>query len=214
MTRILSPLNILFLLLLTSLVVFGLFTIPSEQMLPVHWNINGEVDFTLPAYLALWIGPLECIVVILVIFVAKNRLSSEEFLAGRSLMEASVSIAIAAGLFVQAVIVFSANGVVFDVPQLATVFIGIVMLIIGNYLPKSQANRAAGIRFPWTMSSPTVWAKTHQFAGKCFISAGAVIVAIGVVNIAAPASIIAALSIICLAVLAVTFYSYSIRELN
>lgn len=214
MTKIFSPLNIIFLALIAALFVFGSATIPADQMVPVHWNLNGEVDIKFPAGLALLIGPLECLVVLVGIFVAQKKMSADEFAAGKSLMETSVSIAFAAGLLVQTVVVLSASGIKFDVPQISIIFIGFVMLIIGNYLPKSQANRAAGIRFPWTLQSETVWAKTHHFGGKCFMAAGAVIILAGVMNIETPALPIFAITAVALAVGVVSIYSYSIRELN
>ncbi|WP_299347177.1 hypothetical protein, partial [uncultured Maritalea sp.] len=131
MIKTFSPINIFLLLIILAIFVFGLVTIPADQLVAVHWNINGEVDFELPANLALWIGPLECLVVILGVYFAHKNMPTEEFAAAKSLLEASVSIAFGAGLLVQSVITLSASGYVLDVPQIATIFIGFVMLILG-----------------------------------------------------------------------------------
>lgn len=212
MTRLLSPINILLILAVFALFIYGMMTIPGDQLVPVHWNIYGEVDYTIAAEWALWIGPLEVVVALGAFWLARTRLPKDEFAAGQALVTVSVSIALAAGLFVQSIVVFGAQGALFDVPQLAAVFIGLVMLILGNYLPKSQTNRFAGVRLPWTMSSESVWARTHHFAGKCFMLAGLLIVLVGLINLGGPAILLLTLGCVFLAVLATVIYSYSIRE--
>jgi uncharacterized membrane protein len=39
-------------------------------------------------------------------------------------------------------------------------------------LPRSRRNWFLGIRTPWTLSSDTVWEKTHRLGGWCFAAAG------------------------------------------
>ncbi len=49
----------------------------------------------------------------------------------------------------------------------------VLMIIIGNYLPKTRSSFFFGIRTPWTLSSDTAWEKTHRVAGPLFMAAGA-----------------------------------------
>lgn len=44
----------------------------------------------------------------------------------------------------------------------------LLFFVIGSALPKTKQNWFMGIRTPWTMSSETVWRKTHEHAGKAF----------------------------------------------
>jgi uncharacterized membrane protein len=57
--------------------------------------------------------------------------------------------------------------------------IGLLFIILGNYLGKLKRNWFVGIRTPWTMSSETVWNKTHRFGGKAFILAGLLMILTG-----------------------------------
>jgi uncharacterized membrane protein len=50
--------------------------------------------------------------------------------------------------------------------------LGILFMLIGNYLPKTPRNWFFGIRTPWTMSSDEVWRKTHILGGWCFAASG------------------------------------------
>jgi uncharacterized membrane protein len=49
----------------------------------------------------------------------------------------------------------------------------VLMIVIGNYLPKTRSSFFFGIRTPWTLSSDTAWEKTHRVAGPLFMAAGA-----------------------------------------
>lgn len=212
MNKIFSPINAALLIAITIVFLYGVSTVPGDQLVPVHWNLAGEPDFWFAAEWAMWIGPAEVIVVVISVLFMRAKLSPEELEAGQHVTNAGISIALAAGLFMQSVIVFSANDVLFNVPQLATIFVGLVMLIVGNYLPKSQINRVAGIRLPWTMTSEAVWARTHHFAGKAFMLAGAIILVVGAFNLGGQWLLVGTLGVVAIALLTTIFYSYSVRE--
>lgn len=56
-----------------------------------------------------------------------------------------------------------------------TLLIGIVFIVVGNYLPKSRQNYTVGIKIPWTLSDAENWNATHRFAGRLWMVAGIVI---------------------------------------
>jgi len=51
---------------------------------------------------------------------------------------------------------------------------GLLLLsaLLGNYLSTVPPNYFVGIRTPWTLESPVVWASTHRLAGRLFFGAG------------------------------------------
>ena len=55
---------------------------------------------------------------------------------------------------------------------LAQIFMGVVMIVIGNYLPKTHRNYIIGIRLPWTLENDGNWRKTHRLAGKIWVLGG------------------------------------------
>ena len=55
---------------------------------------------------------------------------------------------------------------------LAQIFMGVVMIVIGNYLPKTRRNYIIGIRLPWTLENDENWSKTHRIAGKIWVLGG------------------------------------------
>ncbi len=54
--------------------------------------------------------------------------------------------------------------------------VGLLMIILGNYLSKIKKNWFMGIRTPWTLSSENVWNKTHRVGGWFFIIFGVIII--------------------------------------
>ena len=52
--------------------------------------------------------------------------------------------------------------------------VGILFIIMGNYMGKIKYNWFIGIKTPWTLSSENVWNKTHRIAGWLFILMGVV----------------------------------------
>lgn len=52
--------------------------------------------------------------------------------------------------------------------------IGLMFIIIGNYLPKCKQSYTLGIRLPWTLQSEENWNKTHRLAGFIWVITGIV----------------------------------------
>lgn len=84
------------------------------------------------------------------------------------------------------------------------VLIGLMLIIVGNYLPKCKQNYTTGIKLPWTLSSEENWNRTHRFGGKLMILCGFVLAMATFFKI--PASII--ILTIMLIVIAPGIYSY------
>jgi uncharacterized membrane protein len=54
--------------------------------------------------------------------------------------------------------------------------VGVLLVVIGNLLPRARPNWFVGIRTPWTLSSDRVWEKTHRVGGQVFVAGGILIV--------------------------------------
>ncbi|MGJ8528831.1 SdpI family protein [Maritalea sp.] len=212
MIRVFSPLNVAMLTAIGLAFGYGWFNIPLDKQVAVHWDIFGQPDSLMAASYALLIAPIGASLIVIGAMAYNARISQNEQAAGKSLVNASVTIAFAAMCFAQLMIVIQASGPGLDITRFGTLFVGFVLLIIGNYLPKSQRNKWSGIRTKWTLSSEDNWTKTHQFAGRIFMLAGLAAVLVGVIGIPAPYNL--GIAIFCLAAstIASIAYSYLIRE--
>ena len=72
-----------------------------------------------------------------------------------------------------------ALGINVDITLLTYLIIGLMLLVIGNYLAKTKQNYSAGIRIPWTLSSEENWNRTHRVSSRLFIFCGLAMIANG-----------------------------------
>lgn len=68
--------------------------------------------------------------------------------------------------------IFFALGKDLDMGNIATIVLGALIIIIGNYLPKCHFNYTMGIKLPWTLNSEDNWNKTHRLAGFIYVVGG------------------------------------------
>lgn len=82
-------------------------------------------------------------------------------------------------------------------------FMGIIFILIGNYLPKCKQSYTMGIKLPWTLNSEENWNRTHRLAGKLWVGAGALMMLTAYFS-----NIFMMLTIVFLMVIAPTVYSF------
>ena len=70
---------------------------------------------------------------------------------------------------------------------------GLLFLVVGNYMPKFRQNSFMGIRVPWTLHSEANWAATHRFGGKVWAAGGLACMACALLPSGAMAAVFPAL---------------------
>lgn len=109
-------------------------------------------------------------------------------------------------LFVNAIMYTSALRGDVSIDILLHLGMGILFLLLGNYLPKCRQNHTIGIRVPWTLTSEDNWNKTHRFAGKVWVIGGFIIM----ITVFLPTELFAYILVAFTLILALipTVYSY------
>ncbi len=62
------------------------------------------------------------------------------------------------------------------------IIVGVLFILIGNYLSQVKSNFFMGIRTPWTLSSDEVWRKTHLVGGYSFVIGGLLFLASPIIS--------------------------------
>ena len=70
-----------------------------------------------------------------------------------------------------------AVGVDVNMGTVACFMAGVLMVFIGNMMPKIKQNYFFGIRTPWALNDEENWFKTHRMGGKTFAVGGVAIMA-------------------------------------
>ncbi|MFI3230020.1 MAG: SdpI family protein [bacterium] len=60
----------------------------------------------------------------------------------------------------------------FDMNRIMFLFISILFIIFGNFMPKCKKNYTIGVRTAWTLNSEDNWYYTHRVAGKVWFYCG------------------------------------------
>ena len=67
-----------------------------------------------------------------------------------------------------------------NVEMIGRIFVGIVFVVVGNYLPKCRQNYTVGIKLPWTLHDENNWNATHRFAGPVWMAGGVSLTILGI----------------------------------
>ena len=69
-----------------------------------------------------------------------------------------------------------------DINRIVFVALGIVLIIVGNVMPKARMNSLCGLRTPWSMKNEVTWKKSQRFGGISFIVTGAAMVVVSLLT--------------------------------
>ena len=100
----------------------------------------------------------------------------------------------------------TALGMEFRVEKIIPSLVGVVFIVIGNYLPKCKQSYTMGIKLPWTLNDEENWNRTHRLGGKLWVVCGLVVI----LSMFLPNKFMVAifLSVVAVAVFVPTVYSY------
>ena len=161
------------LIILISIALGFYFYSVFPDKVPMHWNVHGEVDRWGGKFEGAWLMPLIAIGMYLLFLILPlidpKKEKYKQFAKVYHIFKA-VIIIFMFGVYLVAS--FNALGYNVRVEVWVPIVIGLLFLILGNYMGKIKTNWFMGIRTPWTLSSDEVWNKTHRLGGKLLMLTG------------------------------------------
>lgn len=153
-------------------IVFGLLIwnkLPEE--IPVHFNMGGTADGYSSKAFAIF--GLPCILAVLDAF-CLFALGNDPKSAGHSKVLSRIMLWFIPALscILVPMCLMLALGRKINISLFMNLLIGIIFVIIGNYLPKCRQNYTMGIRLPWTLNDENNWNYTHRLGGFIWVIAG------------------------------------------
>lgn len=145
------------------------------EQFPIHFNAAGEVDGWSSKAFGVFGLPL-----ILVAFQWLCGLGSLKMDPKAENLEGKVFSLVlwiipVLSVVLNALVYCTALGMDMNVQIIMPLLIGLLMVIIGNWLPKCKHSYTLGIKLPWTLADETNWNRTHRFAGPIWVAGGLVI---------------------------------------
>jgi uncharacterized membrane protein len=143
---------------------------------PVHWNIDGEID-RYGNKLELIMIPILLPLLVYLIFLVVPKIDPKKKLDKMGNKLQTIKFLLTTFMSILALfIIYSAKNQTLTNVNYILLSIGILYLILGNYFKTIRANYFIGIRTPWTLENETVWKETHKLGGKMWFIGGLVVI--------------------------------------
>lgn len=147
------------------------------DQIPTHWNWQGKADGYSNKLPGAFIGPVLALVFFGLLRVLPRidprRANYAKFAETYDLV---VCVVVGAIVVLHSIALAAALGWPISISRLVPLAVAALVILLGNVLPRVRSNWWFGIRTPWTLSSDTVWAKTHRVGGYLLTGAGLVMV--------------------------------------
>jgi uncharacterized membrane protein len=147
--------------------------LPAGAVIAVHFSANGQPNGFMPKGRGLALMPMIAILVIGLLAVLPLAPAYRDRLARSSGPYGIVLAGLAAFFFVmEAAMAAHALNPSFDIMRATFLAVGVLLVVLGNFLGKFRQNQLIGIRTPWTLGDERVWDKTHRFTGWAMVVGG------------------------------------------
>ncbi len=171
-----TSLTISFLLIVLAAMVGLLLSSQLPDPMPSHWNAAGEVDGYMSRFWGVWLMPLITLGITLLLAAVPAidplRANIAQF---RDLYNAFIVGFVVYMLYVYGLTLAASLGWQFNMSTMMLPAMSLLFIGIGFLIKNARRNFFIGIRTPWTLSSDSVWEKTHQLGAKMFLGSGVVV---------------------------------------
>ncbi|MDF2944093.1 MAG: putative rane protein [Herbinix sp.] len=145
------------------------------EQVAIHFNFNGDPDNYAPRLFVAFGVPLLMFCLNLYNwFMLEN--DPKKANSSKALKRLSKWLIPLTAVIMQTALTSYAIGFTFDWSFYVLLLVGIVVVILGNYLPKCKQNYTVGIKLPWTLNDNDNWNKTHRISGYIWILGGFVLI--------------------------------------
>lgn len=165
-------------LIVLGFVIAGLFFSLAPDQIPVHYDIQGQIDRWGSKYEFILLPVINLLFGGIMVWLARR-----EGKQGREMNEQIVS-----GMTICILVLFNLIWVFFmwkaidskalssglgELPMKAfTILMFASFIPLGNKLPKSQRNSIYGLRTKWSMANDRCWQQSQRFGGYVFVVSG------------------------------------------
>ena len=141
------------------------------EQVAIHFNSAGEPDNFAPKALAVLGLPVFLAVIHLFCLFMTDKDPKRQNISAASKMLVLWICPFLSWLGMSMTIGFALEAVG-NITPVVSVCLGILFMVIGNYLPKCLPSYTVGIKLPWTLHDEGNWRYTHRIGGFCFTVAG------------------------------------------
>ncbi|OFI05303.1 immunity protein SdpI [Clostridium acetireducens DSM 10703] len=162
------------LLILITLSIIGTALIYNKlpDIIPTHWNVNGQIDSYNKKYFAWITGLLPLFTYISMKIIPKIDPKKQSFKKHEKAYNVLIILLILFFICIHWTSILTSLNYNVNISMIISICVGVLFLVIGNYMPQIRPNYSFGIKTPWTLDNEIVWKKTHRLGGNLFILIG------------------------------------------
>ena len=151
-----------------------------EQM-PTHWNASGEIDGWSSKLFAVFGLPLIMVAAQWLCMLGTSADPKKENHPAK-VLHLVLWIIPVLSIVLNTMTYMAALGKEVRIEVIMPILIGLILAIVGNYMPKCKQNYTIGIKIPWTLNSEENWNRTHRFAGWLWTFCGIALMLTGIIG--------------------------------
>ena len=187
--------NVISLLLVAGAIVASVVAYPNlPDQVPTHWNAAGEIDGYSGKLTAAIMGPALAAGILVIMWlipvISPKGFRTEGFQDVINVFQVAL-VAFLVGI--GGLVIAAGFGHEMSVERIVPIAVGLLFIVLGNYMGKIRKNFFIGIRTPWTLASDEVWARTHRLGGYLFVAAGALMVVMPLVGLGVAGIVVASM---------------------
>ena len=152
------------------------------EKLPMHFNAAGEVDGWAGKAVGVFAMPAFFVAVQWLCAVGSFKMDPKANNLNTKVMGLVLWFIPVMSVVMHVLVYCTALGKEMNVQIVLPLLIGLLMIVIGNWLPKCKQTYTLGIRLPWTLENEDNWNRTHRFAGPVWVVCGMIIVVGGLIG--------------------------------
>ena len=142
--------------------------------MPIHWDMSGKVDDFAPKHVFLtMVFAITLGINVLGIALPRidpRRANYRRFEKAYVIMFGMLDVMMLA--FFLITLGAASRSEALSPAFLIPMALGIVFIVLGNYMPLFRQNFFAGIKTPWALADEEVWNRTHRIGGRCWFACG------------------------------------------
>ena len=182
------------------------------DVMATHFGMHNEANGFSSKAVAVFGLPLFCLAILWLGAVVTSRDPKKQNISPK-LFVMCLWIAPIVSLICAATIYPVNLGVPVNVTFIAELLVSVMLIVLGNYLPKCRQNYTIGIKLPWTLANEENWNRTHRFAGYLWLVCGLLMLALSLCGAMQAAWLLAILIGMVLAPFVFSFWLHVKKDL-
>ena len=176
------------------------------EQIPTHFDINNQIDGYSSKSFVVFVLPLILFVLqLFALFITKKKKKKKNI--SKESFNTVVWIIPGLSIILINILYLVSLDYKLDVARIVMIFVSVLFIIIGNYLPKTKQNYSLGVRNRWTLEDENNWNITHRYAGYTYVLAGVLLLFVNMFYFN-PILIFAIMLVMGIVPLCISYYIY------